>query len=275
MIRLAEALAELATGHSAVLRYGAEVAEITVTRGVATGVRLTNGERIAADAVVCNADCAALTTGVFGKAAITAVKADRSAERSLSAVTWALSARTQGFALGRHNVFFGRNYSDEFDAIFQRHTLPAEPTVYICAQDRGEPEDATSDAPERLLLLINAPAIGDRHSFTPSEIAKCETATHALLQRCGLIIRPELSQVTTPTDFARRFPATGGALYGRAVHGAMAAFRRPASRSAIKRLYLAGGSVHPGPGVPMAVLSGRLAASSVLQDLTNQGRVLT
>jgi 1-hydroxycarotenoid 3,4-desaturase len=55
----------------------------------------------------------------------------------------------------------------------------------------------------------------------------------------------------------------------------MAAFRRPASRSAIKRLYLAGGSVHPGPGVPMAVISGRLAAASVLQDLAAQAQVLT
>ena len=57
-------------------------------------------------------------------------------------------------------------------------------------------------------------------------------------------------------------PATGGALYGQAVHGTLAAFRRPGSRSTIPRLYLAGGSVHPGPGVPMAVLSGRLVAET-------------
>jgi 1-hydroxycarotenoid 3,4-desaturase len=275
MVRLAQALAALATEHGAVVRYGAEVAEITIARGVATGVRLSNGERIEADAVVCNADCAALTTGLFGAAASPAVKPDKSAERSLSAVTWAVSARTAGFALARHNVFFGRDYAAEFAAIFQRDALPAEPTVYICAQDRGEPGDARPDGPERLLLLINAPAIGDRHVFTPSEIASCETAAHALLQRCSLTLQSEATQVTTPSDFAKRFPATGGALYGRAVHGAMAAFRRPPARSAIKRLYLAGGSVHPGPGVPMAVLSGRLAARCVLQDLTQQGRVLT
>jgi 1-hydroxycarotenoid 3,4-desaturase len=270
-----QALAALATEHDAVVRYGAEVAEISISRGVATGVRLSSGERLEADAVVCNADCAALTTGLFGMAASGAVKADTSAERSLSAVTWAVSARTSGFALARHNVFFGQDYAGEFAAIFQRRVLPAQPTVYVCAQDRGEAYDLPRDAPERLLLLINAPAIGDRHVFTPSEIASCETATHALLNHCGLTIQPDAMQVTTPTDFAKRFPATGGALYGRAVHGAMAAFRRPASRSGIKRLYLAGGSVHPGPGVPMAVLSGRLAARCVLQDLTQQGQVLT
>jgi 1-hydroxycarotenoid 3,4-desaturase len=190
-------------------------------------------------------------------------------QRSLSAVTWALSAKTVGFALARHNVFFNTDYAAEFTAIFGRQTMPREPTVYVCAQDRGEPDAAPRDEPERLLVLVNAPATGERHVFTPSEIATCETATYALLQRCGLTVhrQPEMQQISTPNDFAARFPATGGALYGRAVHGAMAAFRRPAARSAIKGLYLAGGSVHPGPGVPMAVLSGRLAAAALLQDL--------
>ena len=69
---------------------------------------------------------------------------------------------------------------------------------------------------------------------------------------------------TTPQDFAALFPATGGALYGRAVHGPMATFQRPGSQTAIPGLYLAGGSTHPGAGVPMAALSGRLAAASVI-----------
>jgi len=81
--------------------------------------------------------------------------------------------------------------------------------------------------------------------------------------------RPDSTILTTPTDFARLYPGTGGALYGQAVHGSMAAFRRPGSRSALTGLYLAGGSVHPGPGVPMAVLSGRLAAARLLADLTS------
>ena len=75
--------------------------------------------------------------------------------------------------------------------------------------------------------------------------------------------------VTTPAEFERLFPATGGALYGQAVHGSMAAFRRPGSRSSLPGLYLAGGSVHPGAGVPMAAFSGRLAASAILQDLAS------
>jgi 1-hydroxycarotenoid 3,4-desaturase len=74
---------------------------------------------------------------------------------------------------------------------------------------------------------------------------------------------------TTPSEFEALFPATGGALYGRAPHGAMGSFRRPGARSRMPGLYLAGGSTHPGAGVPMAALSGRQAASAVLADLAS------
>jgi 1-hydroxycarotenoid 3,4-desaturase len=77
---------------------------------------------------------------------------------------------------------------------------------------------------------------------------------------------PTQSLTTTPRDFERLFPATGGALYGQASHGWMASFSRPGSRSRVPGLYLAGGSTHPGPGVPMAALSGRQAAASLLAD---------
>jgi 1-hydroxycarotenoid 3,4-desaturase len=265
MIRLANALADLATDQGAVVRVASPVAEITVKRGRASGVRLTSGEQIEADAIVCNADCGALVTGLFGGAVRKSVQTPK--ERSLSAVTWTMQAKTSGFPLTRHNVFFGGNYPEEFDAVFRRGRLPHEPTVYVCAQDR--PNTAPDTGPERLLILVNAPANGDRTEISPKEIEQCATRTFGLMERCGLTMQHENPTVTTPARFEKLFPATGGALYGTAVHGSMAAFRRPGSRSAIPGLYLAGGSVHPGPGVPMAILSGRLAASSVLQDLTS------
>lgn len=95
-----------------------------------------------------------------------------------------------------------------------------------------------------------------------------------MLERCGLDIRttPELTEVTTPTDFNRMFPGTGGALYGRSSHGWMASFQRPGARTKLPGLYLAGGSAHPGPGVPMAALSGRMAAESLIEDLVSTAR---
>jgi 1-hydroxycarotenoid 3,4-desaturase len=96
------------------------------------------------------------------------------------------------------------------------------------------------------------------------------------LARCGLqLLEPPTQatcRATTPADFARRFPGTGGALYGRATHGAMATFQRPGARTRVPGLYLAGGSVHPSAGVPMAALSGRMAARSLLEDSTSTGR---
>jgi 1-hydroxycarotenoid 3,4-desaturase len=271
MIRLAEAMADLATRQGASLRYNADVTEILVKNRRAIGVRLASGERIESDAVVANTDFAALSAGLLGSAVDGAVPRVRPADRSLSALTWTLSAVTDGFPLTRHNVFFSRDYAAEFEAIFRHGRLPAEPTVYVCAQDRAKGDVLPAGAPERLLILVNAPALGDRQAFTAAEIEPCATATFGLLARCGLTVarQPGAMEVTTPAAFAKLFPATGGALYGQAVHGAMAAFRRPGSRSAIAGLYLAGGSVHPGPGVPMAVLSGRLAATSLLADLTS------
>ena len=269
MIRVAQALAALGEQHGAVIRYDAPVREIVVRQGEVTGVVLESGERLDTDAVVCNSDFAALAAGAFGVAAEKAVPAAQRKQRSLSAVTWTMVATTNGFPLTRHNVFFGGDSAAEFDAVLRHDRLPADPTVYICAQDRGEPGPQPDGSPERLLLLINAPPTGDQREFPQAEIDQCTTRIFSRLERCGLSIQPSaVTAVTNPNTFARMFPATGGALYGQAMHGSMAAFRRPSARSAISNLYLAGGSVHPGPGVPMAVLSGRLAARSLLQDLT-------
>jgi 1-hydroxycarotenoid 3,4-desaturase len=268
MHQLARTLVRLGEARGAVFRYGAEATEITMSGGRAAGVALATGERIAADAVILNADVAALASGLYGKAATAAVSLPP-AERSLSAVTWALVADAGRFPLVRHNVFFSSAYRQEFDEIFRGGKLPSEPTVYVCAQDRGD-NDRAPGRPERLFCLVNAPATGDSHPFDASEIEQCEKRTFAALARCGLQIdrRPEASIVNTPRDFARLYPGTGGALYGRATHGWQASFRRPGSRTGIGGLYLAGGSTHPGAGVPMAALSGRSAAANILTDFT-------
>ncbi|MGA2288715.1 1-hydroxycarotenoid 3,4-desaturase CrtD [Bradyrhizobium sp.] len=265
---LASALAEAAKSLGATICYGQEVSEILTSRGRADGVRLSCGERIPADAVIMNADVAAVAGGLFGINASRAATAIPPGARSLSAMTWSIVAKTDGFPLRRHNVFFSQNYAAEFDDIFGHDSLPREPTVYVCAQDR-ENDAAAGTGVEKLLVLVNAPANGDRHSFDAAEVEQCAQRTFGVLERCGLRIhcRPETTRVTTPADFNRLFPATGGALYGRSSHGWTASFQRPGARTRIPGLYLAGGSTHPGPGVPMAALSGRSAAASLMADL--------
>jgi 1-hydroxycarotenoid 3,4-desaturase len=227
--------------------------------------------------VVFNGDVGALSAGRLGADARSATLTVPTAARSLSALTWSIHARTRGFELVRHNVFFDADYASEFRDIFGHRRLPSEPTVYVCAQDRTDAGRATppsdvmqagTEAPERLLCLVNAPAVGDVHPIAQQAIADCGDRAFALLERCGLQVdrAPSNTVITSPNDFERLFPATGGALYGRASHGWMSAFARPDAASTLPGLYLAGGSAHPGPGVPMAALSGRLAAARLMQD---------
>ena len=269
MHRLARAIEALAAGHGATFRYGAHVAAIETAQGRVSGVRLASGERLGAEIVICNADAGALGAGFFGADAARAAPPTPRAERSISALVWSAQAQTEGFALARHSVFFDAgDYAREFQAIFAGRRVTDAPTVYICAQDRGADATDGPQGPERLHIHVNAPADGDTAPMTEKEIARCETATLTLLERCGLTVRlrPEATVLTAPQGFERLFPATGGALFGRATHGPWATFRRPGGRTRLSGLYLAGGSVHPGPGVPMAAMSGRLAAAAALAD---------
>jgi 1-hydroxycarotenoid 3,4-desaturase len=267
MHALAQCLARLAAERGVVFRYGCGCERIELQSGRVSGVQLTTGERLAAGSVVFNGDTAALRTGLLGAAAQAAVPA-KVPPRSLSAVTWSVHAPTQGLALDRHNVFFTGDYAAEFKDIFGAQRLPRTPTVYVCAQDRGAGDTPLPGQSERLLCLVNAPAVGDRNTLTPEAIEACQTTSFSLLQRCGLTIAPDSpSQRTTPMQFHQLFPATGGALYGQATHGWMSAFARPGAQSPIPGLFLAGGSVHPGPGVPMAAMSGQQAAAALMASL--------
>jgi len=267
MYRLVRALAALATEQGVTITCAAEVSRIEIARGRASGIIMADGGRIAADAIVLNADPASLPQKFFGSEAAAAIQPIKPQSRSQSAITWTVRAATSGFPLSRHNVFFSRDYPAEFDDVFGRGRPPAAPTVYVCAQDRDE-ADPLSEGPERLLLLINAPPDGDRKTYTEAEIAACSETVWAQLKTCGLSVQQTEAPatITTPDRFNTLFPGTGGALYGQAVHGSMATFRRPCAKTRIPGLYLAGGATHPGAGVPMAALSGRLAAARVIAD---------
>ena len=280
MYRLAEAMAGLARRLGATIRCGAQVTAIEASGGRASGVILAGGERIPADAVIVNADAWALAAGLLGPVAARAVDAPPTDRRSLSAITWSLVGRAQGFPLVRHAVLFSRDYAAEFDDLFARRRPPVEPTVYVCAQDRsGDAEGAgvAEGASERLFCLINAPARGGEGYFQRSEIERCEEATFGVLARCGLTIERQAAAtaITTPDDFARLFPATAGAIYGAATHSWMAPVARGGARTRLPGLYLAGGSVHPGAGVPMVTLSGRFAAQIAAADLASTRRSQT
>ena len=122
-----------------------------------------------------------------------------------------------------------------------------------------------TDRPERLQLIVNAPALRDGAAGEEGFNA-CTTATFERLRRCGLDLTVRASMLTTPADFATAFPGSAGARYGAATHGATSAFKRPGARTKLPWLYLAGGATHPGAGVPMAALSGIQAAQAIVRD---------
>jgi len=273
MHQVAVTIARLAAEKGADIRYGEGVAEVLVSGGKASGVRLASGEVLEADAVVLNADVAALANGHFGPAAAPAAALPRGAQRSLSALTFSVLAEAEGFELIRHNVFFSDDYADEFGRIFGKGELPNVPTVYVCAQDRGDGPDGPS-GPERLFILVNAPARGDTRPLEAEEISRCEERTFRLMEKCGLRLRiaDGAKTITGPNEFERLFPATGGALYGQASHGWKASFERPGAKTRLPGLYMTGGSVHPGAGVPMAALSGKMAAERLMTDFASTRR---
>ena len=269
----------------------AQVASIVYSTRTGSTADSVQTDQIQAKSAIFNGDVDALASGLLGDHARLAcpnsTQHKQQSRRSLSAITWSIKTGDQavsGFDLARHNVFFNDDYAQEFKDVFGLGRLPRLGTVYVCAQDRSNAVKSESrrldnsgatalHTDEHLLCLVNAPAVGDQiinDSFSSDEVSLCTTNHFAHLARCGLQM-PQQGQgscqinVTTPKQFHQLFPGTGGALYGQASHGWMNQFRRMGSSSHIAGLYLAGGSVHPGPGVPMAAMSGRLAAAALME----------
>lgn len=261
---LAAALEQIARRMGVAFRYGTAVRRIETVNGRTSGVTLADGERIGADQVVFNGDPAALASGLLGPGTAGAVRRVPEKARSLSALVWLAHARTSGFDLSHHNVFFSSDYPAEFRDIANGQP-PSDPTAYVCALDRGAGN--ARNGRERLQVIVNAPANGDTYSYESGERERCTKAMLDRLGACGLTLEEPLPhRLVTPEDFSRLFPGTGGALYGRASHGWAASFLRPGSRTAIPGLYCAGGATHPGAGVPMAALSGIQASEALIAD---------
>lgn len=247
------------------------ICDAHVDRIETTGRRaaiLTDGTRFEADAIVHAGDPAALHKGLLGCDVSRAVMAEAVTPRSLSANVWAFAATPDGPDLAHHNVFFASEPNSEFRAI-SAGRIPEDPTLYICAQDRGG--GVTPPAIERFEMIANAAPTPSPSAPSQQEKDACQTRAFTALARMGLTFSPTpgAETLTTPPEFAALFPGSEGSLYGLSPEDMNATFKRPTARSAIPGLYLAGGGVHPGPGAPMATLSGLRAAETIAADLAS------
>ena len=263
MHQLALTLARLAEDRGARFRYQTRATRITRQGGHITGVE-TPGGHIDGDLVVFNGDPRALQTGLLGPGFCDLIPAKATAPRSLSAYVQAFAAVPHGTPLAHHTVFFGHDPRAEFDALAQDQ-MPTDATLYLCAQDHGQ---TAPDTPQRFEVIMNAPPVlRDPHKEKP----QCQTLIFDRFRQFGLQFspQPEPDSLTIPAGFDALFPASQGSLYGRSPQGLMAAFQRPTARTAMPGLYLCGGGTHPGPGVPMAVISGQHAAAAIMTDLAS------
>ncbi len=273
--QLANGLLQLARDLGVEVVTGADVEEIVTETGArkveerAVGVRL-RGQVERADVVVANCDVAHVYEHLLPRAKSIRKLADKYAaeELSLSAYVLLAVARRAPLELIHHNVFFSRDYQREFDELIVQRRPPEDPTVYLCAEDR--PSVAGDGATERCFLLTNAPPLDKKGAAVDwtREAPRCRERIARVLQRHGWTLEAEASEELTPVDVASRFPSSRGAIYGLASNSKMAAFKRPSNQvPGLTGLYLAGGTVHPGAGLPMVCLSARMATRLALDEL--------
>jgi len=263
MYRIVEALAELARRRGVELLLGAEVTAIEQRENRAVGVRLASGSRLPADVVVYNGD-AALLPALLGETPCV-----RPTARSLSGVVILVGLPRKIPGLAHHTIFFSSDYADEFDELFRRRRFPGDPTVYVNA-----PDDAALAPPggQAMFIMANAPADPDA-TWSREQVQQATERIFTRLERSGLRgIREqaEVFDVWHPGRMASRYLAPGGAIYGDHSHGWRRAFLRPPNRPRRPRgLYCAGGSFHPGGGVPMVLLSAEITARLIQRDWGN------
>ena len=255
------------------IRTGCAVRQIDVQNGGVTGVTLTDGSHIAASAVIANVDVATVYEKLLPREAVKPRRVQQltSVEPSCSGFILLLGVEGEHPDLAHHNIFFSSDYRREFDDIFARGLPPDDPTIYVSITAKTDPDHAP-DGCENWFVLVNAPAIDDRFDWATQAAAYRE---HVLerLAASGVDVRRKIrvEKRLTPVDIERLTGARRGALYGTSSNDKFNALRRPHNRARdVRGLYFAGGTTHPGGGVPMVTLSGKVAANMLLADLPDR-----
>lgn len=263
------ALAKLAEELGVAIRTGCPITGIARD---ASGAMLTtrSGEQLRFDRCISNADCVRTFRDLIGGSVGADFLRSRPFEPACSGVVLYLGLDRSYDHLQHHNFVFSRDPDEEFEAIYDKGQPAPDPTCYVCAPARTEPAVAPPNG-EALYVLVHTPYLRPEHDWSRMLPEYRSTMLRKLATTGGM---PDIEErivfeaALTPEDIDRRYAVLQGAIYGLASHGRWTGAFKPNNRSNfLPGLYLAGGSVHPGPGMPMALMSGWIAADALDRDL--------
>jgi phytoene desaturase len=262
MHSITSSLYQLALRHGVKFHFDQRVEQIIIKNGKAVGIKTKTNEHFA-DSIVSNMDIYSTYKKLL-KDQKHPEKTLRQ-ERSSSAIIFYWGIKRQFAELDLHNILFSDNYRKEFDHIFEHKNLFEDPTVYINITSKELLSDAPSGG-ENWFVMINAP--GDFGQNWDSLVAQARKNIIDKVNRLmGINIEPliEAEDILTPPLIEKRTGSYRGALYGAASNSKFAAFlRHPNFSNKIKGLYCCGGSVHPGGGIPLCLLSAKISSDLII-----------
>jgi diapolycopene oxygenase len=266
------ALCKLAGELGVDLRSHVEITRITTDdRGSrVTGVQTADQENIAFDRVVSNSDSVRTHEELLkGVKASTRFERRREYEPACSGVVLYLGLNRRYEQLLHHGFVFSRDPELEFEQIYREGEPAKDPTCYVCAPAITEP-DVAPPGGEALYILVHTPYLRPHHDWAKMLPGYRQTILQKLERTAGLAdIEKHIvfEAALTPQSIHDRYRVLNGAIYGIASHGKFNGAFKPANRSPdLQNLYLAGGSAHPGPGMPMALMSGWIAGDTLDGD---------
>ena len=267
------ALAKLAKELNVEIKTDCAVERIVVENKTAVGVALHNGAHLKSDFVVANSDAIETYRNLLTETERTSFpdkKLDK-IEPSCSGFVLLLGVKKRFPKLAHHNIFFSDDYKLEFDQIFKQLRPATNPTVYVCATSQTDNTQAPDNS-ENLFVLINAPSTSDKTDWA-REAKSYRDLIVKKLEKFGLENLEEsivFEQTITPADFETKYLANRGSIYGVSSNGIFSAFMRPPNKPRdIANLFFAGGVTHPGGGMPLVLLSGKMAADLIERETEN------
>ena len=261
MYSITDSLVKLAKDIGVQFNFSTPVREILINNNKVTGVRTDQGIDDH-DIVISNMDVynsyQKLMPGV--KKPLNSLNQPKSS----SGIIFYWGIKKEFSQLGLHNILFSENYEAEFDSIFSKKTIYHDPTIYINITSKHTPTDAPSGC-ENWFSFINVP----NNSGQDWDKLVAEAREH-MIKKINRVLKTDISPlieaeiVFDPRVIEKRTSSAFGAIYGNSSNNKYAAFLRHANFSKqIKGLYFCGGSVHPGPSIPLCLLSAKITTGLI------------